>query len=179
MKTAVVQNKAIALVQTSTVLWAVVHTYAKHLVPNKISPSLVIIINILRLKPNYIWQTVPYIKLVISRQRKWLQERAENSKNPSGKGRNNSIKLTTEEQISTCQNWNAQQKKSLRHRTFYSVEMFLKLSWGNGLFFNFASYHNCHCSVKDEEKCLAISTDSFPEDPETGHDLIPVQIRSF
>lgn len=64
---------------------------------------------------------------------------------------------------------------------FYSEEMFLKLSQSNTspkpeyrLDINFASYHNCHCSVEDEERCLAISTDSFPEDPETGHDLIPV-----
>lgn len=71
MKTLVLQNKPIVLVQTSTIFWAVVHTYAKHLVLNKISPSLVIIINIVRLKPNYLWQAVLYTKeQVIHQDRK-------------------------------------------------------------------------------------------------------------
>ncbi len=115
-----------------------------------------------------------------------MHERAVDSKSPSVKGRNYSIILPTEEQISTCQNWNAQQKISLGPEAFYSEKMVLKLPWSNtspnqeyGLDINFASYHNCHCSVEEEEKCLVISTDSFLEDPETGHDLIPVQICSF
>lgn len=68
MKTLVIQNKPIVLVQTSTIIWAVVHTYAKHLGLNKISPSLVIIMNILRLKPNYLWHTVPSTKEQVIRQ---------------------------------------------------------------------------------------------------------------